>query len=159
MNFLAIAMPSRKKLNTYGVESPCGCLPGVGEERANPGWAFAWRFNAIGVELFPRRHGYSEEIISRLRLESVTPMALKPIFNNLIDVKTWLNLWRITLRKRNAYSVEKCVLIYYLWPNSLEYQWKRITIDLLIQSNKLFVNHQRRRCCAKIQMELASIMN
>ena len=30
-------MPSRKKLNTYGVESPCGCLPGVGSFLANPG--------------------------------------------------------------------------------------------------------------------------
>ena len=30
-------MPSWKKLNTYGVESPCGCSPGVGEERAYPG--------------------------------------------------------------------------------------------------------------------------
>ena len=27
----------QKKLNTYGVESPCECLPGVGEERAYPG--------------------------------------------------------------------------------------------------------------------------
>jgi len=25
-------------------------------------------------------------------------------------------------QKRNTYGVEKCVLIYYLWPNSLEYQ-------------------------------------
>ena len=30
-------MLSRKKLNTYGVESPCGCLPGVGSSLANPG--------------------------------------------------------------------------------------------------------------------------
>ena len=30
-------MPSRKKLNTYGVESPCECLPGVGSFLANPG--------------------------------------------------------------------------------------------------------------------------
>ena len=30
-------MPSRKKLNTYGVESPCGCSPGVGSFLANPG--------------------------------------------------------------------------------------------------------------------------
>ena len=29
-------MPSQKKLNTYGVESPCGCLPGVGSSLANP---------------------------------------------------------------------------------------------------------------------------
>ena len=37
MNFLVLTMPSLKKRNTYGVESPCGCSPGVGEERAYPG--------------------------------------------------------------------------------------------------------------------------
>ena len=37
MNPLAIIMFSRKKLNTYGVESPCECLPGVGSFLANPG--------------------------------------------------------------------------------------------------------------------------
>ena len=30
-------MFSQKKLNTYGVESPCECLPGVGSFLANPG--------------------------------------------------------------------------------------------------------------------------
>ena len=29
-------MPSQKKLNTYGVESPCERLPGVGSFLANP---------------------------------------------------------------------------------------------------------------------------
>ena len=37
MNLLAIAMLSRKKLNTYSVESQCECLPGVGSFLANPG--------------------------------------------------------------------------------------------------------------------------
>ena len=37
MNLLAIAMLSQKKLNTYGVESPYECLPGVGSFLANPG--------------------------------------------------------------------------------------------------------------------------
>ena len=30
-------MLSQKKLNTYGVESPCKRLPGVGSSLANPG--------------------------------------------------------------------------------------------------------------------------
>ena len=30
-------MPSWKNLNTYAVESPCECLPGVGSFLANPG--------------------------------------------------------------------------------------------------------------------------
>ena len=37
MNLLAIPMFSQKKLNTYGVESPYKCLPGVGSFLANPG--------------------------------------------------------------------------------------------------------------------------
>ena len=37
MNFLVLSMPSQKKLNTYGVESPCKRLPGVGSFLANPG--------------------------------------------------------------------------------------------------------------------------
>ena len=37
MNFLTITMPSQKKLNTYGVESPCERFPGVGSFLANPG--------------------------------------------------------------------------------------------------------------------------
>jgi len=37
MNLLAITMSTKKKLNTYGVESPCECLPGVGSFLANPG--------------------------------------------------------------------------------------------------------------------------
>ena len=37
MIFLVLTMPSLKKPNTYGVESPCECLPGVGLFLANPG--------------------------------------------------------------------------------------------------------------------------
>ena len=37
MNLLAITMPSQKKLNTDGVESPCEYSPGVGSFLANPG--------------------------------------------------------------------------------------------------------------------------
>ena len=37
MNPLVIPMPSQKKLNTYGVESLCERLPGVGSFLANPG--------------------------------------------------------------------------------------------------------------------------
>ena len=37
INPIAISMSSQKKLNTYGVESPCECLPEVGSFLANPG--------------------------------------------------------------------------------------------------------------------------
>ena len=62
---------------------------------------FARRFNAVGVELFPRRHGYSEEIISGLRLESVTPMALKGIS------------YKMRWRKHGVIRVETQRDIYY----------------------------------------------
>ena len=34
---LIVSVPSQKTLNTYGVESPCERLPGVGSFLANPG--------------------------------------------------------------------------------------------------------------------------
>ena len=37
MKGFIVSVASQKKLNTYGVESPCERLPGVGEERAYPG--------------------------------------------------------------------------------------------------------------------------
>ena len=37
MTLLVVSVPSKKKLNTYGVESPCERLPGVGSFLANPG--------------------------------------------------------------------------------------------------------------------------
>ena len=37
MKGFIVSMLSQKKRNTYGVESPCECLPGVGSFLANPG--------------------------------------------------------------------------------------------------------------------------
>ena len=37
MKGFIVSVPSQKKLNTYGVESPCERLPGVGSFLANPG--------------------------------------------------------------------------------------------------------------------------
>ena len=36
MKCFIVSVPSQKKLNTYGVESPCERLPGVGSFLANP---------------------------------------------------------------------------------------------------------------------------
>ena len=51
----------------------------------------AGRFNAIGVELFLRKHGYSKGINGELRLESVTPIALIRLFHNTIDGNMRIN--------------------------------------------------------------------
>ena len=37
MKYFIVSVPSQKKLNTYGVGSPCERLPGVGSFLANPG--------------------------------------------------------------------------------------------------------------------------
>jgi len=68
MNLLAITMFSQKKLNTYGVESPCERFPGVGSFLANPGLskeqlvpsctmsAFVLQNSFIGIMVQYRRH-------------------------------------------------------------------------------------------------------
>ena len=76
---------------------------------------FARRFNAIGVELFPRKHGYSEGIHGGLRLESATHMALKRSFYIMIYISSCPYSWRIALRKRNTYSVETFISLRDLY--------------------------------------------
>ena len=49
-------MPSLKKLNTYGVESPCECLPGVGSFLANPGLSKAQLVPSCIVVTFTMTH-------------------------------------------------------------------------------------------------------
>ena len=52
MNALAIPILSHKKLNTYGVESPCERLPGVGSFLANPGLSKVQRLQRCVVTTF-----------------------------------------------------------------------------------------------------------
>ena len=51
----------------------------------------ARRFNAVSVEFSLGKHGYSEGIHGGLRLESVTPMALKYSFYNAIKDNMRIN--------------------------------------------------------------------
>ena len=62
-------------------------------------------FNAIGVEFSLRKHGYSEGIYGGLRLESVTPMALKCSILNMNYVISRQKIWGITPKKHNIYGV------------------------------------------------------
>ena len=56
-------------------------------------------------ELFLRKHGYNEDIHGGLRLESVTPMALKHVFHGVINVNIHMDKWWIASKKYNTYSV------------------------------------------------------
>ena len=60
MNALAITMPSQKKLNTYGVESPCERLPGVGSFLANPGLSKAKLVPSCIVATFTMEYTFME---------------------------------------------------------------------------------------------------
>ena len=58
------------------------------------GYACSEEGNAVGVELFQWKHGYSEGIYGGLRLKSVTLMALKHLFSNTIKDNIRINKWR-----------------------------------------------------------------
>ncbi len=60
-------------------------------------------------------------------------------------------------QRYNAYSVDKYVLIYYSWHDSFGFQRKRITIEALIQTKKLFINHQCHRFYVNIPMNTSTI--
>jgi len=62
-------------------------------------------FNAVSVEFSLRKHGYSEGIHGELRLESVTPMALKCSIRNMNYVMSRQKIWWIMPKKRNTYGV------------------------------------------------------
>ena len=51
-------MPSQKKLNTYGVESPCERLPGVGSFLANPGLSKTQLVPSCVVRTFILRNSF-----------------------------------------------------------------------------------------------------
>ena len=59
-------------------------------------------------------HGYSEVFYVELRLESVTPTALKRSFYIMIHISLCLYLWRIAPKKRDTYGVEEYYSSYNL---------------------------------------------
>ena len=55
-------MPSQKKLNTYGVESPCERLPGVGSFLTNPGLSKAQLVPSCTMRTFIMKSTFIEKI-------------------------------------------------------------------------------------------------
>ena len=55
-----VSMLLQKKLNTYGVESPCECLPGVGSSLANPGLSKEQLVPSCVVSAFVMWRGFIE---------------------------------------------------------------------------------------------------
>ena len=70
-------MPSQKKLNTYGVESPCERLPGVGSFLANPGLSKEQLVELRGGNLYIAKfiHWNNGTIPTQLRDKTIVRVA------------------------------------------------------------------------------------
>ena len=67
MKYFIVSVPSQKKLNTYGVESPCGCLPGVGSFLANPGLSKGQLVPSCVVVTFAMANAFIGIMVQHLR--------------------------------------------------------------------------------------------
>ena len=110
-----ISMDEFRNINAFMVQLGTSCSfdsPGLARNEPTPGKHSQGGFNAVGVELFLWKHGYSEVFYVELRLESVTPTALVRPIRNMNYVFLCLNLCRIALTKRNTYGVEIVIFRY-----------------------------------------------
>ena len=73
-------MPSQKKLNTYGVESPCECLPGVGSFLANPGLSKTQLVPSCVVRTFTMGNMLIETLAYNLRRYNIIIFAMADSF-------------------------------------------------------------------------------
>ena len=77
MKYFIVSVPSQKKLNTYGVESPCERLPGVGSFLANLGLSKGQLVPSCVVVTFAMANAFIGIMVQYLRHRLLT--------NNLLD--------------------------------------------------------------------------
>ena len=82
-----------KKLNTYGVESPCECLPGVGSFLANPGLSKEQLVPSCVVRIFIMVDISIEVLALNIWRCIITTFIMADVF---IDILA-LHLWRCAL--------------------------------------------------------------
>ena len=80
MNPLAITMLSQRKLNTYGVESPCERLPRVGSFLANPGLSKEQHLRRCIVTTFTMIDAHVGILAQHLRRCIIETFALLNVF-------------------------------------------------------------------------------
>ena len=88
MNLLAITMHSQKKLNTYGVESPCERLPGVGSFLANPGLSKEQLVPSCTMSAFIMEDTFMEIMAQCLRRCVVTTFIMADISIEILALFT-----------------------------------------------------------------------
>ena len=84
MNLIVIPMLSQKKLNTYGVESPCGCLPGVGSFLANPGLSKTQLVPSCVMSAFVMWRGFIEILAQHPRRCIVVTFTMADVFIKIL---------------------------------------------------------------------------
>ena len=92
MNALAIPIFSQKKLNTYGVESPCERLPGVGSFLANPGLSKAQLVPSCEMRTFVVIDVFIGILAQRLRRCVVTTFIMLDISIGIPTQHLWFCL-------------------------------------------------------------------
>ena len=89
MNPIVIPMPSQKKLNTYGVESPCKRLPGVGSFLANPGLSKEQLVPSCVVSAFIMADIYIEILARHSRHCIVATLIMIDVFIKILAQHLW----------------------------------------------------------------------
>ena len=84
--------------------------PGLARDEPTPGQRSQGDSTPIGVELFLRKHSYSEVFNGGLRLESATPMALFNTHHTLTQGSLRYRLATLNYQKRNTSGVETYIL-------------------------------------------------
>ena len=84
MKYFIVSVPSQKKLNTYGVESPCERLPGVGEERAYPGLSKGQLVPSCVVVTFSMANTFIGTMVQYLRRCIVITFIMENTFMEIL---------------------------------------------------------------------------
>ena len=84
MKYFIVSVPSQKKLNTYGVGSPCGCLPGVGSFLANPGLSKGQLVPSCVVVTFAMANAFIGMMVQYLRRCIVITFIMENTFMEIL---------------------------------------------------------------------------
>ena len=104
-------MFSRKKLNTYGVESPCKCSPGVGSFLANPGLSKEQHLRRCTMRAFILSNTFIGIMVQYIRRYMVATFAME---NTSIEILAQ-NLRRCPITTSPLADTSNGIPPQYLW--------------------------------------------
>ncbi len=84
MKYFIVSVPSQKKLNTYGVESPCERLPGVGSFLANLGLSKGQLVPSCVVVTFAMANAFIGIMVQYLRRCIVITFIMENTFMEIL---------------------------------------------------------------------------